>query len=116
MEIVSKARARYVKGAPTKVRLLVDAIRGKAINEALGTLELSNKRAARPLEKLLRSAIANAEDTNPGIDVDQLVIAEIFVDQGPSLPLRIRPQPMGRAYPIKKRTSHITVKLSESEG
>lgn len=116
MEIVSKAKARYVKGAPTKVRLLADAIRGKAINEALGTLELSNKRAAKPLQKVLRSAIANAEDTNPGIDVDRLFISEIFVDQGPSLPLRIRPQPMGRAYPIKKRTSHITVKLSEREG
>lgn len=114
-EIVSKATARYVRGAPTKARLVADAIRGKAVPEAMGTLQLLQKRAARHVEKVLRSAIANAEDQHPGIDVDQLYVAEIYVDQGPSLPLRIRPMPMGRAYPIIKRTSHITVKLAERE-
>ena len=60
----------------------------------------------------MRSAIANAENLDPGVDIDELVVAEVFVNQGTSLPPRIRPQPMGRAYPIIKRTSHITVKLS----
>lgn len=115
IEHVSKASGRYLRGAPTKFRLVVDAIRGKAVNEALGILQLSEKRAAGPVEKVLRSAIANAEDLQPDVDVDELFVAEIFVDQGPSLPLRIRPQPMGRAYPIIKRTSHVTVKLAERE-
>ena len=111
MEMVSQATARFVRGAPTKVRLVADTIRGRKVPEALGTLELSTRRAAKHLEKVLRSAVANAENSDPGIDVDDLFVAEIFVDQGPSLPTRIRPQPMGRAYPIIKRTSHITVKL-----
>ena len=112
MEMVSQAKARYVRGAPTKVRLVADTIRGRKVPEALGTLELSTRRASKDLEKVLRSAVANAEDIDPGIDVDDLIVAEIYVDQGPSLPTRIRPQPMGRAYPIIKRTSHITVKLA----
>lgn len=112
MEKVSEATARYVKGAPTKVRLIADSIRGRKVPEALGTLELSKRRAAKHLEKVVRSAIANAENLDPGVDIDELVVAEVYVNQGPSLPLRIRPQPMGRAYPIIKRTSHITVKLS----
>jgi len=113
MEMVSEATARYVRGAATKVRLVADSIRGRKIPDALGTLELSHRRAARLLEKVLRSAIANAENIDPSVDVDELVVAEVFVNQGPSLPPRIRPQPMGRAFPIIKRTSHITVKLSE---
>ncbi len=112
MEMVSQATARFVRGAPTKVRLVADTIRGRKVPEALGTLELSGRRAARDLEKVLRSAVANAENIDPGIDVDDLVVSEVFVNQGPSLPTRIRPQPMGRAYPIIKRTSHITVKLA----
>jgi len=112
MEMVSQATARFVRGAPTKVRLVADTIRGRKVPEALGSLELSNRRAAKHLEKVLRSAVANAENMDPGIDVDDLVVAEVFVDQGPSLPTRIRPQPMGRAFPIIKRTSHITVKLA----
>ena len=116
MDMVSEATARYVKGAPTKVRLVANTIRGRGVPEALGTLELSTRRAARYLEKVLRSALANAESLDPGIDVDDLVVAEVFVDQGPSLPTRIRPQPMGRAFPIIKRTSHITVKLAGKKG
>jgi large subunit ribosomal protein L22 len=116
MEAVSKATARFVRGAPTKVRLIADSIRGRSVPDALGTLELSTRKAARQLEKVVRSAIANAESLDPGVDVDRLVVAEVFVNQGPSLPTRIRPQPMGRAYPIIKRTSHITVKLSERKG
>jgi len=115
MEMVSQAKARFVKGSATKVRLVADQIRGRKVREALGTLELSTRRAARHLEKVVRSAVANAEYIDPGIDVDDLVVAEVFVDQGPSLPTRIRPQPMGRAFPIIKRTSHITVKLAEKK-
>lgn len=113
---VSSARVRFLRGSPQKYRLVADQIRGQKVNDALGVLGLSKKRASGPIEKLVRSAIANAEDLNPGVDVDDLVVAEIFVDGGPSLPTRIRPQPMGRAFPIIKRTSHITVKLSEREG
>jgi large subunit ribosomal protein L22 len=116
MEIVSQATARFVRGAPTKVRLIADSIRGKGIPEALGTLQLSKRRAAQHVEKVVRSAIANAENLDASVDVDRLVVTEIYVNQGPSLPTRIRPQPMGRAYPIIKRTSHITVKLAEREG
>ena len=116
MEMVSQATARFVKGAATKVRLVADQIRGRNVHEALGTLELSTRRASRHLEKVLRSAVANAENIDPGIDVDALIVAEVFVNQGPSLPTRIRPQPMGRAYPIIKRTSHITVKLAGKKG
>ena len=116
MEMVSQATARYVRGAATKVRLVADSIRGCKIPVALGTLELSNRRAAHQLEKVVRSAIANAESNDPTVDIDELVVAEVYVNQGPSLPPRIRPQPMGRAFPIIKRTSHITVKLSERKG
>jgi len=116
METVSKATARFVRGAPTKVRLVADQIRGRKVPEALGTLELSKRRAARHLEKVVRSAVANAENIDPGIEVEDLVVSEVFVNQGPSLPTRIRPQPMGRAYPIIKRTSHITVKLAGKKG
>lgn len=112
MDMVSQATARFVRGAPTKVRLVADTIRGRKVPEALGSLELSTRRAAKHLEKVLRSAVANAENIDPGIDVDDLLVAEVYVDQGPSLPTRIRPQPMGRAFPIIKRTSHITVKLA----
>jgi large subunit ribosomal protein L22 len=116
METLSQASARYVRGAPTKVRLVANIIRGRAVPDALGTLELSKRRAARDLEKVVRSAVANAENLDPGVDIDRLVVSEVYVDQGPSLPTRIRPQPMGRAHPIIKRTSHITVKLAGKKG
>jgi len=110
---VSVARARFLRGSPTRYRLVADAIRGRGVPEALGILQAFNRRAAGPMEKIVRSAIANAENVKPDVDVDELVISEIFVDGGPSMPTRIRPAPMGRAYPIIKRTSHITVKLAE---
>ncbi len=115
IEHVSTARGRYLRGAPTKFRLVANTIRGRRVPEALGILDVSTKRASVAMEKLLRSAIANAEDRHPEVDVDELVVAEIFVDPGPSLPPRIRPQPMGRAYRIIKRMSHLTVKLAERE-
>lgn len=115
-ESISTARARYLRGSPTKFRLVANSIRGRGVEDALGVLHLSRRRASGPLEKVVRSAIANAEDVSPDVDVERLYVSEIFIDPGPSLPKRIRPAPMGRAYPIIKRTSHITVKLAEREG
>lgn len=112
---VITARARFLRGSPTKYRLVVNTIRGRAVPEALGILQVLRKRACGPVEKVLRSAVANAENLNPEVDVDELMVSEIFVDPGPTLPPRVRPQPMGRAFPILKRTSHITVKLVERE-
>lgn len=106
-----KAIAKYIRVSPQKVRLVANAIKGKKVNEALNFLKFTPKRSARIIGKVLRSAIANAEQ-NPGIDVDTLYIKEIFVDQGPTLK-RFRPKAMGRATRILKRSSHIKVVLSE---
>ena len=114
-ENASAARARFMRGSPQKFRLVVNQIRGRKVPEALGILELSKKRVSKALEALLRSAVANAENLKPEVDVDELYVVEAFVDAGPSLPPRIRPQPMGRAYPIIKRTSHITVIVDTKE-
>ncbi len=99
-----------------KARLVVNEIRGLGVEEALNVLSLSSKRFAGPLAKLLRSAVANAEDKNDnqqaGIDVDRLVVSTITVDEGPSM-WRIRPRAQGRASWIQKRTSHIRLELDE---
>jgi len=104
------ARLRYLQASPQKVRLVADQIRGKNVQEASNILLLSKKSAADSLRKLLQSAIANAEDQDDQLDVDRLFVKEIFVDGGPTLK-RIRPQPMGRAFRILKRQSHVTIKL-----
>jgi large subunit ribosomal protein L22 len=109
------ARHRYLQTSPQKVRLVADQIRGKDVQDAANILELSKKAAARPLRKLLQSAIANAENLDDQLDVDRLYVKEIFVDGGPTLK-RIRPQPMGRAFRILKRQSHITIKLDTRKG
>ena len=99
-----------------KARLVADEIRGLGVEEALNLLSLSNKRVAGPLAKLLRSAVANAEDKNDkhqaGIDVDRLVVSTIAVDEGPSM-WRIRPRAQGRATWVQKRTSHIRLELDQ---
>jgi len=105
------ARLRYLRMSPKKVRLVADLIRGKNVNEALTILNLSVKRAAKPLKKLLESAIANAKQTGK-MDIDNLYISHLTVDEGPTLK-RFRPRAMGRATIIRKRTSHITIKLKE---
>ena len=103
--------------SPQKARLLANEIRSKGVEEALAILDLSSKRFARPLAKLVRSAVANAEDKNnrdkAGIDVDNLVVDKITVDQGASM-WRIRPRAQGRASWVQKRTSHVVVVLSEN--
>ena len=111
-----QAKLMNYRVSARKARLLADEIRGKGVDEALTILDLSRKRFAHPLAKLLRSAVANAEDRNnrgkAGIDVDNLVVETILVDQGPSM-WRIRPRAQGRATWIQKRTSHVKVVLAE---
>lgn len=102
--------------SPRKARLVVDQIRGKGVEEALNLLDLSPKRVGSPIAQLLRSAVANAEQKNDkqraGIEIDNLVVAKIYVDEGPSM-WRIRPRAQGRATWIQKRSSNINVVLSE---
>ncbi|WP_048601060.1 50S ribosomal protein L22 [Rubeoparvulum massiliense] len=107
----AKAVVRYVRIAPRKVRLVVDLIRGKQVGEALAILRHTPKVASPVVEKLLNSAIANAEH-NYEMNVDQLVVSKVFVDEGPTMK-RFRPRAMGRASRINKRTSHITLVLSD---
>src|SRR5699024_1436750 len=107
----AKAVARTVRIAPRKVRLVLDLVRGKAVGEAVALLKLTNKRAADVVEKLIQSAVANAEH-NYDMDVDNLVVSEIYANEGPTLK-RFRPRAQGRATAINKRTSHITVVLTE---
>jgi len=113
---VSSAVARYVRTAPQKCRLVADLIRDRYVGEALTILRFSEKQKVRSIvEKVLRSAIANAQQKAPNIDVDSLYISRIFVNQGPQMK-RIRPAPMGRAHRILKRTSHIHIFLEEKKG
>ena len=107
----AKAVARTVRIAPRKVRLVLDLVRGKEVGEAVALLKLTNKRAADVVEKLIQSAVANAEH-NYDMDVDNLVVSEIYANEGPTLK-RFRPRAQGRATAINKRTSHITVVLNE---
>lgn len=104
------ARLKHLQASPQKVRLVADLVRGKGVQDAVNILANTNKYAARPMEKLLKSAIANAENLDEMVDIDELFVKEIFVDGGPSLK-RLRPAPQGRAYRILKRQSHITIKL-----
>lgn len=109
----AKAIARSVRIAPRKVRLVVDLIRGKKVGEALAILKLTPKSASPVVEKVLLSAVANA-DNNHNMDVDNLVVSQIFVDPGATLK-RFRPRAQGRASSIHKRTSHITVVVTEKK-
>ncbi|MFO3796192.1 MAG: 50S ribosomal protein L22 [Anaerolineales bacterium] len=108
-----RARLRYLPISAQKVRLVVDLVRGKSAEEAMEILRLTNKRAARPLYKLLASAIANAEE-NFGLSRDDLYVASIFADEGPTRKWR-RFGARGRFKPILRRTSHVTVILRERE-
>src|SRR5579875_2166026 len=110
--ILSKAEARYVRVSAQKARLVIDLIRGQQAGDAINILSTTNKRIAPAVEKVLRSAIANAEHRSENIDVDRLFVAEAYVNEGPRQK-RIRPAPMGRAYRYQRRTAHIVVKLGE---
>ena len=112
--MISKAKGRFIRMSPQKARLVVDLIRGKNVNEALMTLKFTNKRATREIEKVVKSAVANATEKLETIDVDKLFVEQCFINEGPRLK-RLRPAPMGRAYQYKRRTPHITVELGERE-
>jgi len=111
MEVAAKLR--YARISPQKCRLVADQVRGMPVEEALQVLTFSPKKAATLVKKVLESAIANAEH-NEGADIDELAVSTVFVDEGPVLK-RIRPRAKGRANRILKRTSHITVKVSDGE-
>ena len=108
------ARARFVRVSARKARLVLDQIRGKPVGEALATLEYTPRAAARLVEKVLRSAIANAEHNHQVRNLDDLRVVRAIADGGPSMK-RVQPRAMGRATPINKRTSHIAVALTPVE-
>ncbi|HZT31270.1 MAG TPA: 50S ribosomal protein L22 [Bryobacteraceae bacterium] len=107
----AKAEARYIRVSPQKARLVVDLIRGQKAGQAITTLRTTNKRIAPSVEKVLHSAIANAQNRFEDVDVDQLVVSEAYVHEGPRMK-RIRPAPMGRAYRYQRRMAHIVIKVA----
>ena len=112
--MIAKATARYIRMSPQKARLVIDLIRGKNVNDALMTLQFTNKRATGPIEKVVRSAVANATEKSESVDVDNLFIEKAYINEGPRLK-RIRPAPMGRAFRYVRRMSHVTIELEERE-
>lgn len=108
----TRASSKFLRMSPQKARLVIDLIRGRDAGEALSILRFTKKRATHEIEKVLRSAIANAEQKSDNVDVDRLVVSQAFVDDGPRQK-RIRPAPMGRAYRYQRRTCHITVVVAE---
>lgn len=109
----SKAIAKTVRIAPRKVRLVLDLVRGKKVGEALGILEFTPRAASLPVAKVIKSAAANAEH-NYGMNVEDLVISQAFANEGPTLK-RFRPRAKGSASSINKRTSHITIVVSDNK-
>jgi large subunit ribosomal protein L22 len=105
------AKHNFARISPQKARLVADQIRGKSVDQALETLTFSTKKAADLIKKVLESAIANAEH-NEGADIDDLRVAKIFVDEGPTMK-RIMPRAKGRADRILKRSSHITIVVAD---
>jgi large subunit ribosomal protein L22 len=114
--IEARATQRSTRQSPYKMRLVIDEVRGKSVNDALAYLAFSKKHAAKQIEKTLKSAVANAEhaarEGNTSLDVDALYISRAVVNEGPKLK-RFMPAAMGRATPIHKRTSHVEIELAE---
>ncbi len=108
----TRATARFIRVPASKARLVLDHIRGKSVGEALATLHYTPKAAGRLIEKVLRSAIANAEHNHQVRNLDDLRVIKAVADGGPSMK-RVSPRAMGRAYFIKHRTSHLTIELSD---
>src|SRR5215467_7744317 len=112
----ARATQRSARQSPYKMRLVIDEIRGKSVNEAIAYLQFSKKHAAKQIEKTLRSAVANAEhaarEGNTSLDVDALYVTRAVVNEGPKLK-RFTPAAMGRATPIHKRTSHVEIEIAE---
>ena len=109
-----KASATNIRISPRKIRMVVDTVRGKSVSQAMSILAFTRKKAAEPVQKLLKSAVANAVENDGVSDVDSLVIDRIMVDEGPTL-RRFTPRARGRATPIRKRTSHIRIALREQD-
>lgn len=107
-----KAKVSHLRISPRKVRLVVDTVRGKSASQAMDILRFARKKAAIPVEKLLKSAVANASEFHGVTDVDDLYIQHIAVDEGPTMK-RYMPRARGRATPIRKRTSHVRLELRE---
>jgi large subunit ribosomal protein L22 len=110
----ARAEARYIRVSPQKARLVIDLIRGQQAGKAISILRSTNKRIAPTVEKVLRSAIANAENKSTDVDVDRLFVSQAYVNEGPRMK-RIRPAPMGRAYRYQRRIAHIVVAVSQKE-
>ena len=108
----TSAHARFVRVSARKARLVLDQIRGKGVSEALATLSYTPRAAARLIEKVLRSAVANAEHNHQVRNLDDLRVVHAVADGGPSLK-RVQPRAMGRAFFIKHRTSHLTIAVSD---
>jgi large subunit ribosomal protein L22 len=119
MPAQSRATQRSTRQSPYKMRLVIDEIRGKSVNDALAYLAFSKKHAAKQIEKTLRSAVANAEhasrENNTPLDVDALFVTRAVVNEGPKLK-RFMPAAQGRATPIQKRTSHVEIEIAEKTG
>jgi len=109
----AKAYLKYLRISPRKVQIVADLIRGKDVNTAMAILMQTPKSASEPLIKLLKSAVANAENNN-NMDVEKLFISQVFATPGPILK-RVMPRAQGRAYRINKRTSHVTIAVAEKE-
>jgi large subunit ribosomal protein L22 len=112
MAAEARAKGKYLRTSPQKARLVVDLIRGKSADEARNILRFTRKAAARDVEKVLESAIHNAENRFEDLDVDKLYVASAQVGDGPRMK-RIRPAPMGRAYRYQRRMSHIVISVEE---
>lgn len=111
--VQAQATAKFVRTSAQKAGLVLDLIRGVDVNGALATLRFSRKKIAKDIEKVLKSAIANAQQADGfGGDVKRLYVAKCFADQGPSMK-RVRPAPMGRAFRVVKRTAHLTIAVAE---
>jgi large subunit ribosomal protein L22 len=111
--VSAQATAKYIRTSAQKAGLVLDLIRGKNINQALSALQFSRKAVARDVAKVLRSAVANAQQNEAfGGDVERLFVSKCHADNGPSMK-RVRPAPMGRAFRIVKRTTHLTVQVTE---
>ena len=116
MAAEARATQRSTRQSPYKMRLVIDEIRGKTVNDALAYLAFSKKHAAKQIEKVLQSAIANAEQkartANESVDVDALFVTKAIINEGPKLK-RFMPAAMGRATPVQKRTSHVEIEIAE---
>jgi len=109
----AKATNKYLSSSPRKMRLVIDLIRGKAVDQAIEILHFSPKHAAKDAEKVLRSAVANLfnKDEESNHEPSDLFVKEVYVNQGPTLK-RMMPAPMGRAYKVRKRSNHLTIVIA----